>query len=255
MGQKTHPTGFRLGIIKDWESNWYAKASYVEYLHTDLKLRAHIKKKLYHAGISSIKIERKGKQIKINIFAARPGIIIGKRGQEVDRLKVSIQQMVPENEIFLNIKEVRKPELNPQLVAESIALQLERRVAFRRAMKKSVSTTMRFGAKGIRINCAGRLAGAEIARTEWYREGRVPLHTIRADVSYGVAEANTTFGIIGIKVWIFTGEVLSGRDARRLETQKKLRAQKQIEEAVEAAKVSLPPDGPTTDKTAVEPTE
>jgi len=239
MGQKVHPTGFRLGTIRDWESNWYTEGSYSDFLHGDLKVRKFIKKELYHAGIANIQIERKGKQLKINIFAARPGIIIGKRGQEVDKLKEQVQKRFPDREIFINIKEVRKPELNAQLVAENIALQLERRVAFRRAMKKSVSTAMRFGAKGIRINCAGRLARAEIARTEWYREGRVPLHTIRADIDYGFAEAKTTFGIIGVKVWLFLGEIYTGRDARRLEEQRKLRSQKQIEEAVEAAKADL----------------
>lgn len=239
MGQKVHPTGFRLGVIRDWNSNWYAEGPFADNLHSDLKIRKHIKRQLAHAGISSIQIERKGKQIKINIFAARPGIIIGKKGQEVDRLKGQLQKMLPEKEIFINIKEVRKPEVNAQLVAENIALQLERRVAFRRAMKKSVGTAMRFGAKGIRINCAGRLAGAEIARTEWYREGRVPLHTLRADIDYGFAEAKTTFGIIGVKVWVFLGEVYTGREARKLEEQRRLRDQRQIEEAVEAAKAEL----------------
>lgn len=239
MGQKVHPTGFRLGAIKDWESNWYTEASYADYLHSDMQVRKFIKKDLYHAGISSIQVERKGNQIKINIFAARPGIIIGKKGQEVDRLKRRIQKMLPGKEIFLNIKEVRKPEINAQLVAENIALQLERRVAFRRAMKKSISTSMRFGAKGVRINCAGRLAGAEIARTEWYREGRVPLHTIRANIEYGFAEAKTTFGIIGVKVWVYLGDIYFGKEARRLEEQRKLRNQLKIEEAVEAAKADL----------------
>ncbi|VAX17796.1 SSU ribosomal protein S3p (S3e) [hydrothermal vent metagenome] len=246
MGQKTHPIGFRLGIIKNWESNWYTKSSYIAFLHGDLKIRGFIKKNLYHAGVAHVQIDRKGKQIRINIFAARPGIIIGKKGQEVDRLKVNLQKLAPDSEIFLNIKEIRKPELNAQLIAENIALQLVRRVAFRRAMKKAVATAIRFGAKGIRVNCAGRLAGAEIARTEWYRDGRVPLHTIRANVEYGFAEAKTTFGLIGVKVWVFTGEVFFGREARRMEEQKKMRSQKQLEEAVEAAKAELAlhaPDG------------
>ncbi|MBF0170137.1 MAG: 30S ribosomal protein S3 [Nitrospinae bacterium] len=243
MGHKTHPTGFRLGIIKKWDSTWYAEKDYAANLHSDLKIRDFVKKELYHAGIASVQIERKGKQLRVNIFAARPGIIIGKRGQEVDKLKARLQAMHPDNEVALNIKEERKPELSAQLVAESIALQLERRVAFRRAMKKSVGTAMRFGAKGIRINCAGRLAGAEIARTEWYREGRVPLHTIRADIDYGFAEARTTFGVIGIKVWLFRGEVLFGKEARRLEEQRKLRSQKQIEVVVEAAKADLAKEG------------
>jgi small subunit ribosomal protein S3 len=245
MGQKTHPIGFRLGVIKKWDSNWYAEGTYVESLHSDLRLRRYIKKELYHAGISSVQIERKGKQVKINIFAARPGIIIGKKGQEVDKLKAQIQKMLAGKELFLNIKEERKPEISAQLVAESIATQLERRVAFRRAMKKSVSTAMRFGAKGIRINCSGRLAGAEIARMEWYREGRVPLHTLRADIDYGTAEAHTTYGIIGIKVWIFRGEIYFGKDARRLEEQRKIRSQKQIEEAVEAARAEMGITGAT----------
>lgn len=239
MGQKTHPIGFRLGIIKSWKSNWFTKASYADFLHEDIKIRNYIKKLLSHAGISHVEIDRKGKQIKINIFAARPGIIIGKRGQEVDRLKTTIQSMVPDSEIFLNIKEIRRPETNAQLIAENIALQLIRRVAFRRAMKKAVATAMRFGTKGIRVNCAGRLAGAEIARTEWYREGRVPLHTIRAEIDFGFAEANTTFGIIGVKVWVFSGEVYFGREARRLEEQRKMRDQRQIEEAVQAARAEL----------------
>ncbi|HEB72142.1 MAG TPA: 30S ribosomal protein S3 [Nitrospirae bacterium] len=239
MGQKVHPVGFRLGTIKTWDSNWFAISSYADHLHSDIGIRNFIKKDLYHAGIASIQIERKGNQVKINIFAARPGIIIGKKGQEVDRLKESLQKALVGREIFLNIKEVRKPELNAQLVAENIALQLVRRMAFRRAMKKAVSTTMRFGAKGIRVNCGGRLAGAEIARTEWYREGRVPLHTIRANIDYGFAEANTTFGIIGVKVWIYLGETYFGREARRLEEQRKLRSQLKVEEAVEAAKADL----------------
>ncbi len=244
MGQKVHPIGFRLGAIRTWESNWFTVANYADNLHSDIRIRDFIKKDLYHAGIANIHMERKGNQVKVNIFAARPGIIIGKKGQEVDRLKKRLQKLLPEREIFLNIKEVRKPEINAQLVAESIALQLVRRVAFRRAMKKAVSTSMRFGAKGIRINCAGRLAGAEIARTEWYREGRVPLHTIRANVEYGFAEAKTTFGIIGVKVWIYRGDIHFGREARRLEEQRKLRNQLKIEEAVEAAKADLAQQDP-----------
>lgn len=243
MGQKVHPIGFRLGTIKTWESNWFSTTSYADDLHSDMEIRKFIKKDLYHAGIASILIERKGNQVKVNIFAARPGIIIGKKGQEVDRLKGRLQKLLVDREIFLNIKEVRKPELNAQLVAENIALQLVRRMAFRRAMKKAVSTTMRFGAKGIRVNCGGRLAGAEIARTEWYREGRVPLHTIRANIDYGFAEANTTFGIIGVKVWVYLGETFFGREARRLEEQRKLKSQLKVEEAVEAAKADLAKGG------------
>lgn len=213
MGQKTHPTGFRLGVIKPWLSNWYAQANYAKQLHEDLALRKYIKKALFHAGISRVEIERRTKQIRINIHTARPGIIIGKKGAEVDQLKASLVKMIGDKiDLSLNILEIRRPELDATLVAENIAMQLEKRVAFRRAMKKSVLTTMRFGAKGVRINCSGRLGGAEIARMEWYREGRVPLHTLRADIDYGTAEAHTTFGLIGVKVWIFHGEVIKRRD-------------------------------------------
>lgn len=212
MGQKTHPTGFRIGITKPWLSNWYSQKNYALQLHEDLALRKYIKKALSHAGVSKVEIERRTKQIKINIHAARPGIIIGKKGAEVDQLKASLARMIKGNiDISLNILEIRRPELDATLVAENIALQLEKRIAFRRAMKKSVVTAMRFGAKGIRINCSGRLGGAEIARMEWYREGRVPLHTLRADIDYGVAEAFTTFGVIGVKVWLFHGEFIKRR--------------------------------------------
>ncbi|MDY0190642.1 MAG: 30S ribosomal protein S3 [Desulfuromonas sp.] len=208
MGQKVHPIGFRLGVIRTWESKWYADGDYAQFVHEDLKLRNYLKKRLYHAGIAKIEIERAAGKMKLNIFAARPGIIIGKRGAEVEALKVELAKLT-DKEIFLNIQEVRKPEMNAQLVAEGVALQLERRVAFRRAMKRSVGQALRFGAQGIKITCSGRLGGAEMSRTEWYREGRVPLHTIRADIDYGFAEANTTYGIIGVKVLIFKGEVLS----------------------------------------------
>ena len=208
MGQKVNPISFRIGITRSWLSQWYAKKDYVKLLHEDLKIRKFLKKKLYHAGVSKIEIERAAQKISINVFSARPGIIIGKRGYEIDRLKANLQKLVDSKQLSLNIKEVRKTEINAQLVAENIALQLERRVAFRRAMKKSVTTALRFGAKGIRINCAGRLGGAEIARTEWYRQGRVPLHTLRADIDYGFAESRTTYGIIGVKVWIFHGEII-----------------------------------------------
>ncbi|MBW2185103.1 MAG: 30S ribosomal protein S3 [Deltaproteobacteria bacterium] len=208
MGQKVHPIGFRLGVIRTWESKWYADGDYAQFVHEDLKLRNYLKKRLYHAGIAKIEIERAAGKMKLNIFAARPGIIIGKRGSEVEALKVELAKLT-DKEIFLNIQEVRKPEMCAQLVAEGVALQLERRVAFRRAMKRSVGQSLRFGAQGIKITCSGRLGGAEMSRTEWYREGRVPLHTIRADIDYGFAEAKTTFGIIGIKVLIFKGEVLS----------------------------------------------
>lgn len=208
MGQKVHPIGFRLGVIKTWDSKWYAEGNYAKLLHEDIKLRNYLKKRLYHAGISKIEMERAANKAKINIFAARPGIIIGKKGAEVEALKKELAKLT-DKEVFINIQEVRKPEINAQLVAENVALQLERRVAFRRAMKKTVTQALKFGAQGIKINCAGRLGGAEMSRTEWYREGRVPLHTLRADIDYGKAEAKTTYGIIGVKVLIFKGEVLS----------------------------------------------
>jgi len=207
LGQKVHPIGFRLGIIRTWDSKWYAEGDYARLLHEDIKLRAYLKKRLYHAGISKIELERAASKAKINIFAARPGIIIGKKGSEVEALKKELAKLT-DKEVFINIQEVRKPEIDAQLVAENVALQLERRVAFRRAMKKSVSQALKFGAQGIKINCSGRLGGAEMSRTEWYREGRVPLHTLRADIDYGFAEAKTTYGIIGVKVLIFKGEVL-----------------------------------------------
>ena len=208
MGQKVHPVGFRLGVIKTWESKWYAEADYAKLLHEDIKLRNYLKKRLYHAGISKIELERAANKAKINIFAARPGIIIGKKGSEVEALKKELAKLT-DKEVFINIQEVRKPEIDAQLVAENVALQLERRVAFRRAMKKSVSMALKFGGQGIKITCSGRLGGAEMSRTEWYREGRVPLHTLRADIDYGFAEAKTTYGIIGVKVLIFKGEVLA----------------------------------------------
>jgi small subunit ribosomal protein S3 len=207
LGQKINPIGFRLGVIKTWESKWYSDSDYAKLLHEDLKLREFLKKRLYHSGVSKIEIERAANKAKINIYTARPGLIIGKKGSEVEILKKDLAKLT-DKEIYLNIQEVRKPELDAQLVAENVALQLERRVAFRRAMKKSVTTALKFGAKGIRITCSGRLGGAEMSRTEWYREGRVPLHTLRADIDYGFSEAKTTFGIIGVKVLIFKGEVL-----------------------------------------------
>jgi small subunit ribosomal protein S3 len=210
LGQKVNPISFRLGVIKTWDSKWYAKAGYAALLHEDLKLRDFLKKRLHHSGVSKIEIERAANKAKINIFTARPGLIIGKKGSEVETLKKDLAKLT-DKEIFLNIQEVRKPELDAQLVAESVALQLERRIAFRRAMKKSVTSALKFGAKGIRITCSGRLGGAEMSRTEWYREGRVPLHTLRADIDYGFAEAKTTYGIIGVKVLIFKGEVLPGQ--------------------------------------------
>jgi small subunit ribosomal protein S3 len=208
LGQKVNPIGFRLGVNKTWQSRWYAEKSYANFLHEDLKIKKFIKKAFHHAGISRIEVERAAEKTTINVHTARPGILIGRRGAEVDQLKKKLQQLT-EHDVHVNIFEVRKAEVDAQLVAENIALQLERRVAFRRAMKRSVTTAMRFGAEGIRVSCAGRLGGAEMARTEWYREGRVPLHTLRADIDYGFTEARTTYGAIGIKVWIFKGEVLS----------------------------------------------
>jgi small subunit ribosomal protein S3 len=208
LGQKVHPVGFRLGVIRTWDSKWYAEGDYAALLHEDIKLRNYLKKRLFHAGISKVEMERAANKAKINIFAARPGIIIGKKGSEVEALKKELAKLT-DKEVFINIQEVRKPEIDAQLVAENVALQLERRVAFRRAMKKSVSQALKFGAQGIKINCSGRLGGAEMSRTEWYREGRVPLHTLRADIDYGYAEAKTTYGIIGVKVLIFKGEVLA----------------------------------------------
>lgn len=209
MGQKVNPIGFRLGVIKTWDSKWYAETDYAKLLHEDLKIRSFLKKRLYSSGISKIEIERAANKTKINIYTARPGLIIGKKGSEVEIIKKELANLTSK-EIFINIIEVRKPELDAQLVAENVALQLERRIAFRRAMKKSVTAALKFGAKGIRITCSGRLGGAEMSRTEWYREGRVPLHTLRADIDYGFAEAKTTYGLIGIKVLLFKGEVLPG---------------------------------------------
>jgi small subunit ribosomal protein S3 len=207
MGQKVHPIGFRLGIIKTWDSRWFSQKNYATLLHEDLKIRKIVKERLMHAGVSKIEIERAGQKAKINIHTARPGIIIGKKGAEVDKLKKDLETMTGK-QMYINIQEIRRPELDAQLVAENIALQLERRIAFRRAMKKSVTSALRLGAQGIKIMCAGRLAGGEIARTEWYREGRVPLHTLRADIQYGFFEAKTTMGQIGVKVWIYRGDVL-----------------------------------------------
>ena len=207
MGQKTHPIGFRLGIIRDWNSKCYEDKNYAAWLHEDVALRKVVKDKLYSAGISRVDIERAAGKVKLRIFTPRPGIVIGKKGSGIEALKKELQGL-SSNEVFVNIHEVRKAEIDAQLVAENVALQLERRVAFRRAMKKAMQTATKFGAKGIRIACKGRLGGAEMARHEWYREGRVPLHTLRADIDYGFAEASTTYGIIGVKTWIFKGEVL-----------------------------------------------
>jgi len=214
MGQKVHPKGFRLGTIEQWDSKWFARREYAELLHEDLRLRKFLKQRLYHAGISRVEIERAAKKAKINIYTARPGIVIGKKGAEIEKLKQELGRLT-KLETFINIHEVRRPDVDAQLVAENVALQLERRVAFRRAMKEAVGRAMRMGAQGVRVQCAGRLAGAEIARTEWYREGRVPLHTLRADISYGLAQAKTTYGVIGIKAWIFRGEVLTKEEEKQ----------------------------------------
>lgn len=207
MGQKVNPLGFRLGVIKSWDSRWFAGKDYAAFIEDDYRIREFLKKKLYHAGISKIEIERWAKRIRLRIYAARPGIVIGKKGAEIELLKKELEKMVPQ-EVVIDIQEVRKPEVDAQLVAENVALQIVRRVAFRRAMKRGVSSAMRFGAQGIKVCCSGRLGGAEMARTEWYKEGRIPLHTLRADIDYGFSEARTTYGIIGVKVWIFHGEIL-----------------------------------------------
>jgi small subunit ribosomal protein S3 len=207
LGQKVNPIGLRLGINKGWSSKWFAEKNYGNLVHQDIKLRKFLKQKFYHAGISKIEIERAADKAKVNIHAARPGIVIGKKGSEIEKLKKDLDSMTG-GETIINIMEVRKPEIDAQLVAENVALQLERRIAFRRAMKKSVTSALKFGAKGIRITCSGRLGGAEMSRTEWYREGKVPLHTLRADIDYGFAEARTTYGAIGVKVLIYHGDVL-----------------------------------------------
>ncbi len=207
MGQKVNPIGLRLGIVKTWESKWYAGRNYSEYIFEDFKIRKFLKQKLYHAGISRIEIERSSNRIRLGIYTSRPGIVIGKKGAEIAQLKKTLEKMV-KHEVLIDIQEVRKPEIDAQLVAENVALQIERRVAFRRAMKRCVASAMRFGAKGVKIICSGRLGGAEMARREWYKEGRIPLHTLRADIDYGFVAAQTTYGIIGVKVFIFKGEIL-----------------------------------------------
>jgi small subunit ribosomal protein S3 len=214
MGQKAHPTGMRLGIVKDWTSKWYADSKeYADLLNTDLQVREFLKKRLAQASVSRIQIDRPAKNAHITIHTARPGVVIGKKGEDIDRLRkqVSEKMGIP---VHISIEEIRKPELDAQLVAENVAGQLERRIMFRRAMKRAVQSAMRLGAEGIRINVAGRLNGAEIARSEWYREGRVPLHTLRADIDYGFAEAKTTYGVLGVKVWIFKGEVFAGQETQ-----------------------------------------
>ena len=210
MGQKVHPYGFRLGVNKTWVSTWCVRREFPALLIEDIKLRDYVTKTLAHAGIAKVEIERSANCVKISIHTARPGIIIGKKGSEVDRLKEDLQKMIEGKKISLDIKEVRRAELDANLVAQNVALQLEKRISFRRAMKKTVMSSLRFGALGIKIRVSGRLGGAEIARSEWYREGRVPLHTIRADIDYGTARANTTYGVIGVKTWIYRGDILPG---------------------------------------------
>lgn len=207
MGQKVHPISFRLGIIRNWDSRWYAGSQYSTFVYEDFKIREFLKKRVYQAGVSKIEIERAASKVRIRMHTARPGIVIGKKGVEIEKTKRDLEKMI-KRDVILDIQEVRKAEVDAQLVAENVATQLERRVAFRRAMKKSVTSALRFGAQGIKIACAGRLGGAEMARREWYREGRVPLHTIRADIDYGFAQAYTTYGVIGVKVTIFKGEIL-----------------------------------------------
>jgi small subunit ribosomal protein S3 len=217
VGQKVHPYGFRLGVNKTWVSTWCVRRDFPNLLLQDIKLRDYVKKNLAHAGISKVEVERSADRVRVGIHTARPGIIIGKKGTEVDRLKEDLQKMIKDKRVSLDIKEVRRAELDANLVAQNVALQLEKRISFRRAMKKTVLSSLRFGALGIKIRVSGRLGGAEIARSEWYREGRVPLHTIRADIDYGTARANTTFGVIGVKVWIYRGDILPGVGAAEAE--------------------------------------
>jgi len=211
MGQKVHPYGFRLGYTKTWRSRWYSEKDYADLLHEDLNLRLKIKESLGHAGVSSIELERAANKLKVTINTSRPGIVIGRKGAEVDKLREEIQKAT-NRDVLIDIQEIGKPELNAQLVAENIAVQLERRMAFRRAMRKTLESAMRFGAQGIKIRCSGRLNGAEIARSEWYVAGRMPLHTLRADIDYGFAVSGTTYGTIGVKVWIYSGEILNPRE-------------------------------------------
>jgi small subunit ribosomal protein S3 len=213
MGQKTHPVGYRIGYNYTWSSRWYADKEYAKLLHQDIKIRKMVKQRLYHAGVAKVEIERSGDQTRVIIHTARPGIIIGRKGAEVDKLKASLEKEYS-GQVYITVKEIKKPELDAQLVSENVATQLEKRVAFRRAMKRSVQSALRLGAQGIKIMVAGRLGGAEIARTEWYREGRVPLHTLRAEVDFGFAEAHTTMGQIGVKTWIYKGELLPAQQLR-----------------------------------------
>jgi len=215
LGQKVHPYGFRLGFNKTWHSRWFAGKQYADMLHRDLELRASLKKRLAHAGVSEIDIERTASKVRINIYTSRPGIIIGRKGSEVDKLRDDLQKQVG-GDVYINIQEIQRPELDAQLVAENIASQLVRRVAFRRAMKKSMESAFRFGAKGMKVRVGGRLNGAEIARSEWYQDGRLPLHTLRADIDYGQTVAKTTYGIIGVKVWLYKGEMAKAKSRRRV---------------------------------------
>lgn len=217
MGQKINPIGLRLGINKTWDSRWFSSEHYADKLHEDIAIRKYVKKTLNQAGVSKVIVERTGKKCYVSIHTARPGVVIGKKGADIDNVKKAVQK-ITKDEVHLNIVEVRKPELDSTLIAESVAQQLERRVAFRRAMKRAVQSALRMGAEGIRINVSGRLGGAEIARMEWYREGRVPLHTLRADVDYGIATALTTYGIIGVKVWVFKGEIMKDQELQRMPT-------------------------------------
>jgi small subunit ribosomal protein S3 len=216
LGQKVHPYGFRLGFNKTWHSRWFAGKQFSEMLHRDLRLRENLKQRLAHAGVSEVDIERTANKMRINIYTSRPGIIIGRKGAEVDKLRDDIQKMV-DGEIYINIQEIQRPELDAKLVAENIAGQLQRRVAFRRAMKKAMESAFRFGAKGVKVRVSGRLNGAEIARSEWYQDGRLPLHTLKADIDYGEAVSKTTYGTIGVKVWVFKGEMAKARSRRRAE--------------------------------------
>ncbi len=225
MGQKVHPYGFRLGFNKTWRSRWYADRDYAKLLHEDLRLKSDLKKRFAHAGVSKIEIERAANKLKLDIYTSRPGIIIGRKGTEVDKLKTDIQKRT-NREVFINIQEIQKPELDAQLISESVALQLEKRVAFRRAMRKAVEAALRFGAKGIKVRVGGRLNGAEIARSEWYLHGQLPLQTLRADIDYGFGQARTTYGVLGVKVWLYKGERLeppTGREDDYRSTPRRVR--------------------------------
>ncbi len=217
MGQKVHPIGFRLGITKDWESKWFAKKDYAKKLHEDLRIRSIIKNKFYHAGISKVIIERFADRVKVDIYAARPGLVIGRKGAEIEKLKNELSKFVS-GQLVINVREVPVPEIDAQLVAENIAMQIERRVSHRRAMKRAINVAIKFGAKGIRVECSGRLGGVDMARTEWYREGRLPLQTLRADIDYGFAEALTKYGVIGVKVWIYKGDIIEPKKRAAEET-------------------------------------